>query len=44
MCGVVLLQLYDDPLLAVQVVSQAADLPLVGLPVGLDLLLHSLLE
>lgn len=42
--AVLLLQLHDELFLAVQLVSQAADLLLVGISVGLDLLLHSFLK
>ena len=41
---VVLLQLGDQFLLVVQLVSQAADLLLVSLAVGVDLLLHRFLN
>lgn len=40
----VLLQLGDEFLLVVQLVSQATDLFLVGLAVGVDLLIHGFLD
>ena len=43
-CAVLLLQLRDELLFGVQLVSQAADLLLMGLSVRQDLLLHSLLN
>lgn len=42
--GVLLLHLSDEFLLVVQLVSQAADLLLMSLTVGVDLLLHRFLS